>query len=49
LSGGNVSNKDGGVLKADLTRPRELVLASRDYLFGEVEPQAGWLPAAVSA
>jgi 5-methylthioadenosine/S-adenosylhomocysteine deaminase len=46
---------DGKVVKqdfkltADLDRPRKLVEASRDYLVGAVEPQAGWLPRAVEA
>jgi len=39
-----VIHKQGGKLVADLTRPRELVLASRDRLVAQVEPQAGWLP-----
>ena len=37
--------KRGGKLLADLAGPRALVNASRDYLIGQVEPQAGWLPA----
>jgi cytosine/adenosine deaminase-related metal-dependent hydrolase len=39
-----VIHKQGGKLVADLARPRELVLASRDRLVAQVEPQAGWLP-----
>lgn len=36
--------KQDGRLVADLTRPRQAVLASRDYLVSQVEPQPGWLP-----
>jgi hypothetical protein len=42
--------KDDFKLKADVTEPRKLVEASRDYLvsrFGAPEP--GWLPTAVTA
>lgn len=41
-----VIQKQGGKLHADLTRPRQLVLESRDRLLAQVEPQSGWLPAA---
>jgi 5-methylthioadenosine/S-adenosylhomocysteine deaminase len=33
-------------LLADLTAPRKAVEASRDFLVGQVEPQAGWVVAA---
>jgi cytosine/adenosine deaminase-related metal-dependent hydrolase len=45
---------DGRVLKenfrlaAELDGPRRLVEASRDYLVSQVEPQPGWLAAAVT-
>lgn len=42
---GVVRKRDGRLL-ADLAGPRADVLASRDYLVSQVEPQAGWLPAA---
>ena len=41
--------KSNGKLIADLDAPRKAVEASRDYLVGKVEPQAGWLaPAGAS-
>jgi 5-methylthioadenosine/S-adenosylhomocysteine deaminase len=41
--------KRDGKLVADLTRPRQQVTASRDYLVSQVEPQPGWLSTPVSA
>ncbi|HYH93166.1 MAG TPA: amidohydrolase family protein [Candidatus Saccharimonadales bacterium] len=42
--------KQGGKLRADLTAPRQQVLASRDYLVSTFEtPEPGWLPVAVGA
>ena len=38
-----VVRKEDGRLVADLAGPRRLIEASRDYLVGQVEPQAGWL------
>jgi 5-methylthioadenosine/S-adenosylhomocysteine deaminase len=40
--------KEGGRLMADLDAPRKAVLASRDYLVSQVEPQAGWLVGATA-
>jgi cytosine/adenosine deaminase-related metal-dependent hydrolase len=39
---GRILKRDGRLL-ADLTRPRELIQASRDFLVGKVGPQAGWV------
>ena len=38
-----VVQKRNGSLVADLSSPRRLVEASRDFLISQVEPQAGWL------
>jgi cytosine/adenosine deaminase-related metal-dependent hydrolase len=38
-----VIRKRDGKLVADLSGPRRLVEASRDFLVSQVEPQAGWL------
>ncbi len=38
-----VIQKRNGKLVANLDGPRRLVEASRDYLVGSIEPQAGWL------
>ncbi len=38
-----VIRKQDGRLVAELAGPRRAVEASRDYLVGKVEPQAGWL------
>ena len=38
--------KTNGKLVADLSGPRKLVEASRDFLVSQVDPQAGWLPRA---
>jgi 5-methylthioadenosine/S-adenosylhomocysteine deaminase len=44
LVDGKVMKRDWKLL-ADLDRPRELVMASRDYLVGAFgEPEPGWLP-----
>ena len=48
LVGGEVRKQDFRLV-ADLEGPRQLVLASRDYLVAAVPPQAGWLPRAVEA
>jgi 5-methylthioadenosine/S-adenosylhomocysteine deaminase len=46
---GNILKEDFR-LKADLSEPRKLVEASRDYLVGKFgDPEPGWLPAAVTA
>jgi cytosine/adenosine deaminase-related metal-dependent hydrolase len=41
--------KRNGRLLADLDGPRKAVMASRDYLVGQVEPQPGWLAPMVTA
>jgi hypothetical protein len=40
--------KQDGRLLADLSRPRQAVEDSRDYLVSRVEPQAGWAVKAVA-
>ena len=39
---GKILKRDGRLL-ADLDAPRKAVMASRDYLVSQVEPQPGWL------
>ena len=39
-----VFRKRDGKLLADLSGPRDKVLASRDYLVSQVGHQEGWLP-----
>jgi hypothetical protein len=39
---GVVQQRDGRLVK-DLTAPRGLAEASRDYRVGQVEPQPGWV------
>jgi cytosine/adenosine deaminase-related metal-dependent hydrolase len=41
--------KRGGKLVAELSGPRGLVEASRDYLVSQVDPQPGWLPVGAHA
>ena len=43
-----VIKKRDGKLVADLSGPRALVEASRDFLVSQVEPQAGWVTKAVT-
>lgn len=39
---GKIQKQDGRLV-ANLTSPRDLVMASRDFLVGSVEPQPGWI------
>ena len=41
---GRIRKRDGRMV-ADLAGPRDLVVASKDRLVAQVEPQPGWLPA----
>jgi 5-methylthioadenosine/S-adenosylhomocysteine deaminase len=41
--------KSNGKLHPNLDDPRRLVEASRDYLVGQVAPQAGWLTPVATA
>jgi cytosine/adenosine deaminase-related metal-dependent hydrolase len=42
LIDGVIQKRDGRLVDS-LDRPRQLVQASRDFLVGSVEPQAGWI------
>jgi hypothetical protein len=42
LVGGRVMKEDGRLI-ADLSGPRQLVEASRDYLVSQVPAQPGWI------
>jgi 5-methylthioadenosine/S-adenosylhomocysteine deaminase len=45
---GRIVKRDGKLV-AELSGPRKLVEASRDYLVSQIEPQAGWLPVGATA
>ena len=45
---GRIVKRDGKLV-AELSGPRKLVEASRDYLVSQIEPQPGWLPIGATA